>query len=132
MDVLDTHKEGPTLIVISSVHGGEVAGRQVQAFLQYDLGILSHMTCGRVILILGNLEGYRKYLTTRDHPQARIVDENMNRACTSENLEHGTSSEAQSASELSPILQQADFMIDLHSVGASPSLSMSILSQNSM
>lgn len=87
-----------------------------------------------MVFILANPEGYKKYLETGDHCAARIVDENMNRACTPGNIRYRSSYESKRAFELKSILEQSDMHIDIHSVNAKTQpgkSSFSVISQTS-
>ncbi|MDD2916420.1 MAG: succinylglutamate desuccinylase/aspartoacylase family protein [Candidatus Gracilibacteria bacterium] len=113
--LLDSGKAGPTVGISACTHGGEHAGLRVINHLVDDFGIAQKLVCGKIFLILTNIQAYELSLQTSHPADARFVDENLNRCCTEENLLTGTSYEANRARELEPILANLEYHLDIHS-----------------
>ena len=104
-------EKGPCVSIIGSLHGDEKIGSLVLKELEHTL----NTTCifGEIYLILGNPQAYKN--------DTRFVDEDLNRLFGHHfsNLEKipekQRSIEQQRALELSPILKQSDFLLDIHS-----------------
>lgn len=99
---------GPHAMIAALVHGNEICGaialdRLLQAGLRPQRGSLS--------LVFANTAAYAA------EPAARFLDEDLNRVWAPEILSgRRQSRELTRARELLPLLEQADFLLDLHSM----------------
>lgn len=105
-------KKGACTVIMAGVHGNERIGVQVIQELQRLLE-LEHMS-GEVYLILGNPNAYKH--------NVRCIDQDMNRLFDKKTLEHiknltfrQLNAEQKRVLEVVPILQKADFLLDIHS-----------------
>ncbi len=104
---------GPHLLVTALVHGNEIAGA---ILLDRLLRARPAPRRGRITLALANLDAFTRF--TPDDPTAsRFVDEDMNRVWEEHVLDgSGRSAELRRARELRPVVDQADVLLDLHSM----------------
>ena len=115
--------DGPTLIVVGSIHGNEPAGVRAFDRLGQALYSLTPKMKGRIYLIAGNLEAIDK--------RRRYIDADLNRIWTNENLSRvGTPdlddiAEGREFAELHELFDMIlitamdeVFVIDLHSTSA--------------
>lgn len=110
----DSGKAGPHVMINAIVHGNEVCGAIVVKEL-IDLGITPRQ--GRLTLSFANAAAYLNF--DPNQPDAsRFVDQDLNRVWTKEILDDLSrdSSELRRARELRPIIDEVDFLLDLHSM----------------
>ena len=110
-----SHIPGPNVVITGVVHGNELCGAHALShLLTQDLQI----TKGRLTLIFANPEAYQRF--DKDEPfQSRSVDEDFNRVWDWDYLVHGKESvELKRAREIRPYIDEADYLLDLHSMGA--------------
>lgn len=69
---------------------------------------------GKLMLIFGNLEAFDTF-DAANHDASRFIHEDVNRVWSDARLAHPISQEAHRASALLPFVQQADWLLDLHS-----------------
>jgi succinylglutamate desuccinylase len=106
-----TKQRGPTVVVMGGVHGNERVGVRVIEELERNLS--DNLLKGELYLILGNPEAYKL-----NH---RFVETDMNRLFDQENLSVIRKSgsllnlEQRRVGEVLPILEKAEFLLDLHS-----------------
>lgn len=102
-------KEGPHFVLIGGTHGNELTGIEM---IEYARNRLTEkpdlLIAGTVTLILGN----PKAVEIGERGSAPHHD--FNRVWTQEGFESGTTYEHDRARELAPIVESADYMIDLH------------------
>lgn len=126
---VDSEKLGPILGIWACTHGGEVVGLDIIDFLLDTLDIKKILQRGKIFFFLNNIPAYEKYLETGDIIESRFVEENLNRACSVENMLWSNSREIQRARQLEPLLAKLEFYLDIHST-YSPSESIGIFSKN--
>lgn len=104
---------GPTVVIVSLVHGNEYAGataldRLLRSGLTPPVGTLS--------VIFANLAAFARF--DPENPVAsRFVDEDLNRVWSAERLHSNAQScELDRARELAPLIERADILLDLHSM----------------
>ena len=98
-------------------HGNELCGAIALAWLfEQGLGGTLLPRHGRLIVSFANVEAYRRF-DPADPDASRCVDEDLNRVWADEVLAGGRSSrEVRRARELQPFVDQADFLLDIHSM----------------
>lgn len=105
---------GPHVMVNALTHGNEVCGAIVVKEL-LELGIRPRR--GRLTLAFANVAAYERFDPAM--PDAsRFVDQDLNRVWTAATLDDLSqdSVELRRARELRPIIDQVDFLLDLHSM----------------
>lgn len=110
----DSGKPGPHVMISALTHGNEVCGAIVVKEL-IDLGIRPRH--GRLTLAFANVEAYHRF--NPNNPDAsRFVDQDLNRVWTAAILDDISrdSSELRRARQLRPLIDQADLLLDLHSM----------------
>jgi predicted deacylase len=125
----EAKRPGPHVVITALVHGNELCGAcAILALL--DGGI---RPCrGRLSLALVNLAAFDTF--DPDNPKAsRYLDEDLNRVWSAAVLEGpGRSVELDRARELRPLIEDADFLLDLHSMQtAAPPLALTGLTDKS-
>jgi superfamily II helicase len=114
-----------------------VVGLDILNCLTTNLDLTRKLLQGRIFFILTNLPAFEAYQDLVNnkveigHNQliaTRFVEENLNRACSAENLQSSTSKDMQRVKELLPILHQLELILDIHST-YTPAQSMLILTK---
>lgn len=110
---LDSAEAGPHLMINALTHGNEVCGAHALKFL-FESGIRPAQ--GKLTLSFANVAAYDSF--DEEHPGAsRYLDEDFNRVWSPEVLDGDRESrELSRARELRPIVDQADHLLDLHSM----------------
>ena len=110
---LDSGRPGPHVMVSAVVHGNELCGAIV---LDELLRAEARPARGRLTLAFMNVEAYERF--DPGHPiLSRYVDEDFNRLWSSEVLRsRRDSAELRRARALRPILDEVDYLLDLHSM----------------
>jgi len=104
---------GPHLLVTALIHGNEIAGA---ILLDHLLRTAPVPRCGRITLALANLEAFARF-QPEDPTASRFIDEDMNRVWEEHVLDGSArSAELRRARELRPVVDQADVVLDLHSM----------------
>jgi predicted deacylase len=109
----DSGKSGPHLILLSLIHGNELAGAiALDRLLRGGLTPLR----GRITFGFANLDAFDRF-DPLDPIASRYIDEDLNRVWDRTSLD-GTrrSAELARAREMRPILETADVLVDLHSM----------------
>ena len=109
----DSGKPGPHVLLTAVVHGNELCGAIALDFLFHE-NIRPQQ--GRLTLAFCNVAAFLRF--TPDNPTAsRFVDEDFNRVWSPDRLD-GTqqSAELARARELRPLVDSADFLLDIHSM----------------
>ncbi|WP_114394493.1 succinylglutamate desuccinylase/aspartoacylase domain-containing protein [Oleisolibacter albus] len=104
---------GPHVVISALMHGNELCGAYVlDALLQAGL----RPRRGRLSLVFCNVDAFHSF--EPDNPGAsRYLDEDMNRLWSAEILDGGRDSrERQRVRALRPLFDQADLVLDLHSM----------------
>ena len=109
----ESGRPGPHVMVSAVVHGNELCGAIV---LDELLRAGARPVRGRLTLAFMNVEAYERF--DPGHPVlSRYVDEDFNRLWSSEVLESRRDSvELRRARALRPILDDVDYLLDLHSM----------------
>jgi len=109
--VLESGEPGPTVMVASLTHGNEVSGAiVVDALLEKKLKPRK----GKLILSFNNIEAYHSFDAATPF-KSRMIDEDFNR--TWGRLDQpATTVETRRAQLLKPFVEQADLLLDLHSM----------------
>ena len=110
---LEGGQPGPHVMVSAVVHGNEICGAIV---LDELLRAGARPARGRLTLAFMNIDAYERF--DPEHPVlGRYVDEDFNRLWSSEVLGGRRDSvELRRARDLRPILDDVDFLLDLHSM----------------
>jgi succinylglutamate desuccinylase len=109
----DSGEPGPHVAITAVVHGNELCGAITLDYLfQNDIRPLM----GKLTLAFANHEAYHSF--SADDPMAsRFVDEDFNRTWGLDVLEGERDTvETRRARELRPVIDQADFLLDIHSM----------------
>ena len=109
----DSEKPGPHVLVTAVVHGNELCGALAVDFLFREK---IRPQRGKLTLAFCNVAAFLRF-DPRNPSASRFVDEDFNRVWSPEKLD-GTkySSELERARKLRPIVDQADFLLDIHSM----------------
>jgi predicted deacylase len=107
----DSGKPGPTVMVNALTHGNEVSGAiVVDGLLRQGL----RPRTGKLILSFANIEAYHSFDPATPF-KSRMIDEDFNR--TWGRLDQpATTVETRRAQVLKPFVEQADLLLDLHSM----------------
>jgi len=109
----DGQQPGPHAMIVALVHGNETCGAIA---LDYLLRKAIRPSRGKLTLRFANTDAFARY--DQDNPgAARFVDEDMNRLWDAATLDGpGDSIELRRARALAPVVETADFLLDLHSM----------------
>ncbi|MEP6722163.1 MAG: succinylglutamate desuccinylase/aspartoacylase family protein [Variovorax sp.] len=108
----DSQVAGRHVMVSALVHGNEVCGawaikEMLEAGVRPERGILTLAFC--------NLAAFDRF-DAADHDASRFVEEDLNRQWLPERMACGDTLERQRAQALRPFVEQADWLLDLHSM----------------
>jgi len=110
---LDSGEAGPHVLVTAVVHGNELCGAIAVDYL-FRSGV--HPIAGKLTLAFANHAAYHRF-DASDPASSRFVDEDFNRTWGLDVLDGDRDTvETRRARELRPIVDQADFLLDLHSM----------------
>jgi len=111
--VLDSGRPGPNVMVQALTHGNEFCGAIALDWLLHERPAPAR---GRLTLAFANVEAYARF--DLDDPDAsRFIDEDYNRVWADEALfGRRDSLELRRARRLRPFVDEADFILDLHSM----------------
>jgi predicted deacylase len=111
--MLDSGRPGPTALVQALTHGNEFCGALALDFL---LRSAVRPRAGRLIVVFANVEAFARF--DFDDPDAsRYVDEDLNRVWADDVLDGPRDSlELRRARALRPFVDQADYLLDIHSM----------------
>jgi len=111
--VIDSGKPGPRVMVNALTHGNEICGAiVVDRLLREGL----RPTQGSLVFAFANVEAFARF-DPRNPYASRFVEEDFNRVWRPEILDGPRDSvELQRARELRPFIDQADFLLDIHSM----------------
>lgn len=111
--VLESGRAGPTVLVQALTHGNEICGAIALAALMRE-GLRPRQ--GRLILVFANVAAYQRFDPADPH-RSRCVEEDLNRVWGDDRLfGTGDSVELRRARELQPFVDQADLVLDIHSM----------------
>ena len=111
---LQSGRAGPHAVITALVHGNELCGAwALTRLLQRDA---IQPKSGRLSLVFANTEAYQRF--DPDQPRAtRYLDEDLNRVWDLSTLDGPRQSrELRRARELRPLIESADWLLDLHSM----------------
>lgn len=109
----DSGKPGPHLILLSLIHGNELAGAVALDRLLHG-GLTP--ACGRVTVGFANLAAFARF-DPEDPVASRYVEEDLNRVWDQNWLSGSRRSvELDRAREMLPLIETADVLLDLHSM----------------
>ncbi len=110
----DSGEPGPHVMVNALTHGNEVCGAIVVKEL-LELGIRPRR--GRLTLAFANVAAYERF-DAANPDASRFVDQDLNRVWTAAILDDLSrdSVELRRAREMRPVIDQVDFLLDLHSM----------------
>ncbi|MDD2877000.1 MAG: succinylglutamate desuccinylase/aspartoacylase family protein [Acidiphilium sp.] len=106
-------RSGPHVLILGLIHGNELGGAAaLSALLRAGL----RPTRGRLTLGLANIDAFARF--DPENPTAsRFIDEDMNRVWDETTLEGPRHShELDRAREMRPVIDTADWVLDLHSM----------------
>ncbi|MEM7021291.1 MAG: succinylglutamate desuccinylase/aspartoacylase family protein [Pseudomonadota bacterium] len=111
---LESGRAGPHAVITSLVHGNELCGAWALTRLLQCEDI--RPKSGRLSLVFANTEAYQRF--DPDQPRAtRYLDEDLNRVWDLSTLDGPRQSrELRRARELRPLIEGADWLLDLHSM----------------
>jgi predicted deacylase len=108
----DSGITGRHVMISALVHGNELCGAWALKGL-LEAGVRPQQ--GKLTLAFCNLAAFDTFDAA--HPDAaRFVDEDMNRQWSIERLQAGGSQERRRAAAIQPFVEQADWLLDLHSM----------------
>jgi predicted deacylase len=113
VQVLDSGKPGPNVMVNALTHGNEICGAiAVERLLREGV----RPTRGKLTLAFANIEAFLRFDPATPYA-TRFVDEDFNRVWTPQVLD-GTrdSAELRRARALRPFVDAADYLLDIHSM----------------
>lgn len=108
----DSGKPGRQVMISALVHGNELCGAWALMGL-LEAGIRPQR--GVLILAFCNLAAFDRF-DTENHDASRFVDEDLNRQWILERMVDGSTEERRRAAALRPFVEQADWLLDLHSM----------------
>ena len=110
---LDSGRPGPVVMVNALTHGNELCGAHALRWL-FERGVTPAR--GALILSFANVAAYVRFDPMRP-TASRFVDEDFNRIWAPEKLaDRERTVERRRAAELLPFVEQADYLLDLHSM----------------
>ena len=115
--VFDSGVPGPRVLVQALTHGNEICGAIALNWLllQISRGEFKPL-CGHLTLAFANLEAFARFNPADPYP-SRMVDEDYNRVWADATLDGpGNSVELRRARLLRPFVDEAEFLLDIHSM----------------
>src|SRR5690606_30472966 len=110
--LFDSGAPGHTGMLTARIHGNELC----EAWAIKDLlGAGVRPRRGRLILAFCNLDAFDRF-DPAQHDASRYVDEDMNRVWSDQKLAQTQTQEQRRARAILPWLEQADWLLDLHSM----------------
>ncbi|OOG46554.1 succinylglutamate desuccinylase/aspartoacylase family protein [Polaromonas sp. A23] len=108
----DSGQSGRSVMISALVHGNELCGAwALKGLLEADV----RPQRGQLTLALCNLAAFDRF-DPANHDASRFVDEDMNRQWQEDRMASGSTLERRRAAELRPFVEQADWLLDLHSM----------------
>ena len=109
----DAADPGPTVMVQALTHGNEICGAVA---LDWLLRQGFRPRCGSLTVVFANVEAYARFDAADPYP-SRLVDEDLNRVWGDAQLFGSRDSvELRRARELRPFVDDADLLLDIHSM----------------
>jgi predicted deacylase len=114
----DSGRPGPHIMINALTHGNEICGAITIQFLMDNLlmkdGVRLHR--GKLTLSFANVEAYFRFNSSSPF-DSRYVDEDFNRLWSDAVLDGERSSqELERARQLRPLVGEADYLLDIHSM----------------
>ncbi len=110
--IVDGKAPGPTVMISALIHGNELCGAVA---LNHLLSSGFTPERGRLILAFANVAAFSRFDSARPYI-SRFIDEDMNRLWMVDKLDsRKKSAELTRARALRPLVESADFILDLHS-----------------
>ncbi|MGH6610981.1 MAG: succinylglutamate desuccinylase [Burkholderiaceae bacterium] len=111
--VIDSGRAGPTVMLQALTHGNEFCGAHALAYLFREK---IRPAAGKLLIAFANVEAYERF--DFDDPDAsRYIDEDYNRVWGDDVLFGPRDSiELRRARKLQPFVDQADYLLDIHSM----------------
>lgn len=106
---------GPDVAITALIHGNELCGAWAASELLASLHRGAKLRRGRLTLAFCNLRAFERFDAARPHA-SRFVEEDLNRQWSPDRLATPSSMERRRAAELRPWLEDADYLLDLHSM----------------
>lgn len=111
--IFDSGVPGPRVLVQALTHGNEICGAHALAWL---LGQGFQPRRGRLTLVFANIAAFERFDTAAPH-RSRFVDEDLNRVWADDELQGPRDSvELRRARELRPFIDDAELVLDIHSM----------------
>lgn len=111
--VLDSGQPGPRVLIQALTHGNEICGAIA---LDWLLSTGFRPQIGRLTVAFGNVKAYERFNAADPFP-SRYVDEDFNRVWGDEALLGPRDSvELRRARQLRPFVDEADYLLDIHSM----------------
>jgi len=108
----DSGQSGRTVMISALVHGNELCGAwAIKGLL--EAGVRPQR--GSLTLAFCNLAAFDRF-DPAHHDASRFVDEDMNRQWQLDRMASGNTLERRRVAELRPFVEQADWLLDLHSM----------------
>jgi hypothetical protein len=108
----DSGVPGPHVMLSALVHGNELCGAWALKGL-LEAGV--RPARGTLTLAFCNLAAFDRF-DPASHDASRFVDEDLNRQWSDGRIDDGRTQERRRAAGLRPFVQQADWLLDLHSM----------------
>jgi len=108
----DSGKPGPSALITALIHGNELCGAWV---LKELLAAGARPARGKLTLIFGNLDAFDRF-DRKHHDASRFIDVDLNRVWSPHRLDRPDSAETRRAAALRPWVEQADRLLDIHSM----------------
>lgn len=111
----ESGQAGPRVAITALIHGNEVCGAWAASGLLAWLHGGGSLLRGELTVALCNLQAFDRF-DPQQPDASRFVEEDLNRQWSTERLGCGSTVERRRAAELLPWLQDADALLDLHSM----------------
>ncbi|HSV53725.1 MAG TPA: succinylglutamate desuccinylase/aspartoacylase family protein, partial [Burkholderiaceae bacterium] len=108
----DSGVAGRHVMISALVHGNELCGAWALKGL-LEAGVRPQR--GRLTLALCNLDAFDRF-DPANHDASRLVEEDLNRQWLAERMGDGSTLERRRAAALRPFVEQADWLLDIHSM----------------
>jgi len=109
----DSGRPGPHVLVNAVTHGNEICGA-IAVDRLFKMKV--RPTRGKLTLAFANVDAFLRFDPAAPHT-SRFVDEDFNRVWTAETLDSARdSTELRRARALRPLIDEADFLLDIHSM----------------
>lgn len=108
----DSGRPGRHVMVSALIHGNELCGAWALKGL-LEAGVQPAQ--GRLTLVFANLTAFDRF-DPAHHDASRFVDEDLNRQWSLDRMADARTRERARAAELRPFVEQADWLLDIHSM----------------